>query len=168
MAKVVIKKKVTAEQYQNALDAYKNNEITARALAVKRDKEVARLDEKYNPLFEEYMEQQKQHTAVVQQYCEEVRDVLFDGRQSIKNNGIEYGFRKGKVKVEFCDGVAEDSVLNNLKAYLPDYVRTMEQIAKDKLIADRDVPLVSGCITDCGLRFASDEVFFIKVLESRK
>lgn len=167
MTKVIVKKKVTAQQYQAALDAYRSNEVAAKSLAAKRDKEVAKLDEKYNPLFEQYMEQQQSNFELVQQYCEDNRDELFEGRQMIKANGMDYGFRKGKVRLALMDGYTEETVLEAVKENLPGYIRVKEEIAKDKLLADKDT-ITDKDLASTGLCLTQDEAFFIKVVESRK
>ena len=167
MTKVIVRKKVTAQQYQTALDAYRGNEVAAKALAAKRDTEVAKLDDKYNPLFEQYMEQQQSNFELVQQYCEENRDVLFEGRQMIKSNGVDYGFRKGKVRLALLDGQTEETVLEAVKENLPGYIRVKEEIAKDKLLADKDT-ITDKDLASAGLCLTQDEAFFIKVVESKK
>ncbi len=168
MAKSIAKKKVTPAAYHNALTAYVNNELAARALAVKREKEVAKLDEKYDPLFEEYLEQQKVHSAVVQQYCANNREKLFTASKVIKSGTYDFGYRNGKIKVDLIEGKTEEQVLAQLKKHMPDYVRSVEQIAKDRLIADRELPNVINAAAACGLRFVADELFFIKVKDGHK
>ncbi len=168
MAKTIAKKRVTPEAYQEALSAYVANELAARALAIKRDKEVARLDDKYNPVFEEYMEQQKKYSAIVQGYCASNREALFAAGKVIKTNSYDVGYRSGKVKVDLEDGITEEYALLMLKKNLPGYVRTVEQIAKDKLISDREQPNVLVAAAQCGLKFVADELFFIKVKEGTR
>jgi phage host-nuclease inhibitor protein Gam len=167
MVKQPAKKKVTQQAYQTALEAYKNDEIAARALAVKREKEVARIDDKYNPLFEEYIETQKARFDIIQQYCEDNRDTLFEGKQIIKSNGIDYGFRKGKFKVCPLEGETDESTLAGVKKYLPDYIRTKEEIAQDKLLSDKDA-IPAKDLKKAGLCFEQDEKFFVKVAETKK
>ncbi len=168
MAKAIAKKKVTPAAYHNALTAYVNNELEARGLAVKREKEVAKLDEKYDPLFEAYMEQQKVHSAIVQEYCATNREQLFAASKIIKSGTYDVGYRNGKVKIDLVEGKTEEQVLAQLKKHMPDYVRNVEQIAKDRLIADRKLPNVINAAASCGLRFVADEMFFIKVKEGHK
>ena len=52
-------------------------------------------------------------------------------------------------------------MLDNLKAYLPSYVRTTEEPAKDRLLIDRNTPEVADNLAKVGLCVAQDETFYI-------
>ena len=61
-----------------------------------------------------------------------------------------------------------------MKRLLPSYVRTTEEIAKDRLLAERDTqvikpgdPLGPGVllrevVVDCGISITQDETFFVE------
>jgi phage host-nuclease inhibitor protein Gam len=167
MVKQPAKKKVTQQAYQTALSAYVKNELDKRALLVKRDKEAAKIVDKYNGDFERIEKEQKEFAETLQQYADDNRQTLFGDQKSIKDKSYEIGFRSGKLKVEILEGQTEESVLALLKKKLPDYIRTTEAIAKDKLISDAKDANVLKHLEKCGLKFASGEVFFIKVLDTK-
>lgn len=49
-----------------------------------------------------------------------------------------------------------------MKEFLPGYVRQTEEIAKDKLLADRDVEEVSGKMSKCGIQVVQEETFYVE------
>jgi phage host-nuclease inhibitor protein Gam len=46
--------------------------------------------------------------------------------------------------------------------FLPDYIRTTDEIAKDKLLADREADGMSGKMAQCGITVTQDETFYVE------
>lgn len=178
MAKATTKKKVTAEQYEAARAGYFKAESEATALVAKRDVAVNKLNEKFNPKFEELQQAQEEHFAVIQQYCEDNRDTLLpDGAKSISVVGGTIGFRSGTPKLLLLADVTGDkeaekamweNALGKVKRHLPDYIQVTEAIAKSKIITDRELPIVLRALPKCGLTIDQQEVFFIRPTKTKK
>jgi phage host-nuclease inhibitor protein Gam len=49
-----------------------------------------------------------------------------------------------------------------VKEFLPGYVRSSEEIAKDKLLADRDVEKMPEDMARCGIAVVQDESFYVE------
>ena len=80
------------------------------------------------------------------------------------------GFRTGTPKLKTLKGFTWASVLELAKEFLPGYVRTSEEVAKDRLLADRDakltidgaeVPMVER-MAKCGVQVVQDEAFYVE------
>jgi phage host-nuclease inhibitor protein Gam len=167
MAKTIAKKAVTKDQYRETLEAFKSAEVAARDMAVKKDKALSKIETQYNPYFEEYVEQQKERAAIIEEYCVANRTDIFGDKQSATENGITMAFRKGAISVQVLEGNTEDSALVALKANLPDYVAVKESIDKKKLISDR-ANIEESDLEDCGLYFAQgEETFSVKAAETK-
>lgn len=52
--------------------------------------------------------------------------------------------------------------MNLVKEFLPEYIRTAEEIAKDKLLADRDKENVFELFPKCGVMVVQDEAFYVE------
>ena len=72
------------------------------------------------------------------------------------------GFRTGTPKLKTRKGFIWGSITNLLKEFLPSYIRTSEEPAKDRLLADRDAPEVSSLFEKCGILIDQDETFFVE------
>ena len=84
------------------------------------------------------------------------------------------GFRTGTPKLKLLRGFTWISALPLVKEFLPDYVRQSEEVAKDKLLADRDAdvmtagdPLGPGTpmkeqMAKCGIQVVQEEAFFVE------
>ena len=118
----------------------------------KRADEIAKLTEMRDKSFE-----------VVQAFALENREELFAKKKSMDGAHGTFGFRTGTPKLKTLRGFTWASALNLIKAFLPDYVRTSEEPAKDKLLADREVPEVAAEFEKCGIQVVQDETFFIEL-----
>lgn len=54
------------------------------------------------------------------------------------------------------------SALNLVKEFLPDFIRKTEEVAKDRLLADRDVDGMNEKMAKCGIVVAQDETFYVE------
>ena len=84
------------------------------------------------------------------------------------------GFRTGTPKLKLLKGFTWASALQLVKKFLPGYVRQTEEVAKDKLLADRELSEVSfgdavktlkpmkEAMDDCGIQVVQDETFFVE------
>lgn len=104
---------------------------------------------------------------VVQTYCREQKEILFARRRSMGTIYGTLGFRMGMPKLKTVRGTNWDIVLQQLKAKLPTYVRTIEEPAKDMLLADRNKEQVGPLLRDLGLQIVQEETFFIELKKSQ-
>lgn len=72
------------------------------------------------------------------------------------------GFRTGTPKLKTLKGFTWASALQLVKEFLPSYLRQTEEIAKDKLLADRDVENIVPQMNKCGIQVVQDETFYVE------
>ena len=65
-------------------------------------------------------------------------------------------------KVKTLKGFTWASALQLVKEFLPTYLRQTEEIAKDKLLADRDVEDMQPQMAKCGIQVVQDETFYVE------
>jgi phage host-nuclease inhibitor protein Gam len=102
---------------------------------------------------------------IVQTYCINNKEALFDKRRSIGTLHGVAGFRLGTPRLKTAKGGNWNKVLAELKLKLPDYVRTVDEPAKDLLLADRMKEHVAPVLVEIGVQVVQDELFYI---EARK
>jgi len=99
---------------------------------------------------------------IVQTYALENKEELFSKRKSVESAHGVFGFRTGTPKLKTLKGFTWPAVVNLCKEFLPDYVRTTYEVAKDKLLADRDKEEVRNHFVDVGVMVAQDETFYLE------
>ncbi len=162
VSKTVVKG-VTEQQFNDAMGAYATADAQASKIIAQMDVEVTKIREKYAEQLEPLRETCERQFEVVQTYCEENKATLFDKRRSWETTHGTVGFRTGTPKLKLLPKKTWATVLDNLNHYLPDYVRTISEPAKDRLLTDRDLPEVATVLPKVGLMVDQDEKFFIEI-----
>ena len=113
--------------------------------------DIAKLTEKKDKAFD-----------VLQAFALENKDELFARKKSLESVHGTLGFRTGTPKLKTLKGFTWGAVTNLLKEFLPSYVRTTEEPAKDKLLADREVEEVASVFSRVGIAVVQDETFYVE------
>lgn len=99
---------------------------------------------------------------------------LFTKKKSLEMAHGTIGFRTGTPKLKTLKGFTWEAAKTLVKKLLPDYIRTTEEIAKDKMLADRDSqqmregdPLgpgkpMSEAMAECGIQVVQEEAFYVE------
>ena len=72
------------------------------------------------------------------------------------------GYRTGTPKVKFDKGFNSKSVTAILKEQFPDYVRTVDEMDKEKLIASRDTDGFDAICQKGHIAIVQDETFYVE------
>lgn len=166
MSKSRVKKTIITEQISlvaaeelfgefASIDA-KINQITS-----KMDVEITKVREKYQTSLAELCEQRDKRVELLQHFAVNSPD-LFVKKKSLEFTHGVLGFRTGQPSLKTLKGFTWPAVTNLLKTFLPDYVRTVEEPAKDKLLADRDNEDVQPLLAKAGIQVVQAESFYLE------
>ena len=161
--KKVIHSGITSEQMETAFSEYAAADARLAKINATMDEQFTRIREKYADDVSRLTETKDKNFEVVQAFAMENREELFAKKKSMDGAHGTFGFRTGTPKLKTLRGFTWASALNLIKAFLPDYVRISEEPAKDKLLADRELPVVAGKLADCGIEVVQDETFYIEL-----
>ena len=102
---------------------------------------------------------------------------LFVKKKSLDMAHGVIGFRTGTPKLKTLKGFTWEAAKTLVKKLLPDYIRTTEEIAKDKMLADRDLEEVAiydtptgddrtgtmrEAMAACGIQVVQEEAFYVE------
>lgn len=136
--KKVIVSGVTRESAEEAFAMYAKAEALGSKIVAEIELQCAKIREKYAVKLAECEEEKNKAFDVLQAYALENQEELFSKKKSVDMSHGVIGFRTGTPKLKPLRGFTWASALQLLKEFLPGYVRQTEEIAKDKLLADRD------------------------------
>jgi hypothetical protein len=153
---------VTPAQFEEAMQRY--------AAAEGREAEIGRMiQEEVNEVLSRYedellcLSQGKQIAfGIARTYCTGNKEQLFAKRRSIGAQHGVAGFRLGTPSLRLQKGSNWNAILAALKDKLPEYVRTTEEPAKARLLADRHSPQVAPVLVALGLQVVQEELFYIE------
>ena len=160
--KKVIQTGITQEQMETAFSEYAKADARLNKINATIDVEATRIRDKYAYEISNLSENKEQNFAIMQSYAMENPD-LFAKKKSIDGAHGTFGFRTGTPKLKLLKGFTWGAVTNLLKEFLPTYVRTTEEPAKDKLLADREDSEVSSKFSKVGISVIQEESFYIEL-----
>ena len=142
-------------------------ELQCAKIREKRQADLTRLTAERDAAFE-----------TLQSFATENQTELFAKKKSLEMAHGVIGFRTGTPKLKTLKGFTWASALQLAKKFLPfTYIRQTEEIAKDKLLADRDLKEVAvydtptgdprevtmrEAMAACGIQVTQDETFYVE------
>ena len=153
---------ITRDQMEEAFGKFAFADAKMQGINAKMDAEITKIREKNADAIADWQLKKEEAFEVLHTYATENRDELFTKRKSMETAHGILGFRTGTPKLKTRKGFTWASVLQLLKEYGPGYVRTTEEVAKDKLLADRDNEDVIEIMPKVGILVDQDETFFVE------
>ena len=128
---------ITREQAEQAFADFAAADAKVQNLTSKMDIEMTRIREKYADQLAELSATKEKNFDIMQAYAVENKEELFSKRKRA-------------------------AVTNICKELLPQYIRTTDELAKDKLLADRDNPKVAEFFPKIGVQVVQEETFYVE------
>lgn len=153
---------ISREQAEQAFADFAAADAKSRHLTSKMDLEMTRIREKYADQLAELSGVKERNFEIVQAFAVENKDELFSRKKSVESAHGVFGFRTGTPKLKNLKGFTWAAVTNLCKELLPSYIRTSEELAKDKLLADRELPEVASWFPKIGVQVVQDETFYVE------
>lgn len=168
--KKVIISGVSRETAEEAFGVYAK--AVAESEKIKADIELkcAQLREKWSGRLSELEQTKGEAFDVLHSYAVEHQQELFTKKKSLDMTHGVIGFRTGTPKLKTLKGFTWASALQLVKEFLPGYIRQTEEVAKDKLLADRDTEVEVGSerfpmaerMMRCGIGVVQEEAFYVE------
>ena len=153
---------INRDEADKAFAEFAKADAEVQSINAKMDVEMTKIREKYADKLAELEETKNRNFDIVQTYATENKEELFCKRKSVESIHGVFGFRTGTPKLKTLKGFTWPAVVNLCKEYLPDYVRATFEVAKDKLLADRDKEEVANHFANVGVMVVQDETFYLE------
>lgn len=160
--KKVIITGVSREAADEAFATYAKSDAQLQKINADIELQCAKYREKYADKIATLSEEREQAFETLQAFATENQAELFTKKKSLDMAHGVIGFRTGTPKLKTLKGFTWASALQLVKEFLPDYVRQTWDIAKDKLLADRDTEAMLEKMAKCGIQVAQDETFYVE------
>lgn len=153
---------VSSEQVETALSEFVQADSTIQKITAEMELEITAIRDKQTVELAKLQQQKDGAVEILQAFATENKEMLFSKTKSYKSAHGVFGFRTGTPKIKQLKGFTKESVLALVKALMPDYVRTVEEVAKDRLLADRTGEGMEERLKKCGMEVAQDETFYVE------
>ena len=153
---------ISQEQANDAFATYAKADAQIQKINAEIELQCAKIREKQADKLTALDTEREQAFDVLQAFAVENQAELFSKKKSLDMAHGTIGFRTGTPKLKTLKGFTWASVLQKVREFLPGYVRTSEEVAKDKLLADRDEDGMFDKMSKCGIQVAQDETFYVE------
>jgi phage host-nuclease inhibitor protein Gam len=153
---------VSREGAEDAFAEYAKADAESAKITADIELQCAKIREKYADRLAELSGRKTEAFDVLQSFATEHRDDLFSKKKSLEMAHGVIGFRTGTPKLKTLKGFTWASALQMVTEFLPDYIRQSREIAKDKLLADRDEDAMVVKMAKCGIQEVQDETFYVE------
>lgn len=153
---------VTREAAEEAFAGYAKAEAESQKIQAEIELACAKIREKHAERITALEAAKMAAFDTLQAYATENKGELFTKKKSLEMVHGVIGFRTGTPKLKTMKGFTWASALTLVKEFMGDFIRTTEEIAKDKLLADRDVDGMAEKMEKCGIYVAQDETFYVE------
>ncbi len=158
---------VTREAADEAFAIYAKADASINKIQAEIELQCAKIREKRQAELSALGSEREQAFDTLQAFAIEKQTELFGKKKSLEMAHGVIGFRTGTPKLKTKKGFTWASALELVKTFLPGYLRQTVDIAKDRLIADRDNESANGKsmkaeMEKCGLEVVQEEVFYVE------
>lgn len=152
----------TIEEAEQVMSEYATADARMAQIQAKMDEQITAIRNKYSDQLQDLSDLREDKLNTLHFFAES-NTQLFDKKKSLQMSHGVLGFRTGTPKLKTLPKFTWGAVTEMLKEKLPAYVRTVQEAAKDKLLADRDNESVNKYFTKCGIAVVQDESFFVEL-----
>lgn len=175
--KKVIVTGVSREEADEAFGVYATADAEISKINASMELQFAKIREKNAERLTLLQAERESAFEVLQAYAVENKDSLFAKKKSLELTHGVIGFRTGTPKLKTLKGFTWASALELVRRFLGfAYVRTVDELAKDRLLADRELEGVvvydkgptgraasmKEALEICGLHVVQDEAFYVE------
>lgn len=168
---------VTREAADEAFASYAKADARISKINAEIELQCAKIREKYQNQLGTLQCERECAFDTLQAFATENQAELFSKKKSLDMAHGTIGFRTGTPKLKTLKGFTWASALEMVKTFLPSsYIRMTEEVAKDKLLADRDMEEVEvtvdgmvlqpmpmkSAMAKCGIQVVQEETFYVE------
>ncbi len=153
---------ITREQMEQAFGEFALADARIQRIGADLDAKITKLREE-KALELAALEQAREDAfEVMQAFAAENREALFSKKKSMDTAHGVLGFRIGNPKLKLLKGYTWLSVLSLARERMPDFIRTSEEVNKDKLLDERKVDGMEARMAKIGVTVVQDETFYVE------
>nr|DAW73730.1 MAG TPA: hypothetical protein [Bacteriophage sp.] len=153
---------ITREEMEEAMHVYAVADAKQRALTAEMDGKLSAIREKYAQQLADLDTEKDEAFERLQAFATENREEQFSKRKSMETTHGTIGFRIGNPQLKPGKGMTWAGILELLKLQGTAYIRTVEEVAKDKLLAERELEECQEVMEACHITVVQKETFYVE------
>lgn len=138
-----------------------------KGIEAEMEEKMQEIREGYSSRVAELTEAKAESFEKLNAFANENKEDLFSKRKSLELDHGVIGFRTGTPKVKKKTGITWAAALDIVKSMDLPYVRTKEEVDRDKIIATRKDEAAMAPLAKIGITVVQDETFFVEPKEEK-
>lgn len=152
---------VTKDEAETAFAAFAAADAQSQKINADMDIKITKIREASAGKLAELADTKEANFNIIQNYAVNNRDD-FGNKKSMEFTHGVIGFRTGTPALKAAKGFTWKSITTLLEKLYPDFTRKEVVPAKDKILADRNLPETREMMEKCGITVDQAETFFIE------
>ena len=153
---------ISRDEMEEAMHSYAIADAQQRALTAEMDGRLSAIREEYSQRLADLDTEKDEAFEKLQAFATENRDEHFSKRKSMETTHGTIGFRTGNPQLRPGKGMTWAGILELLKLKGQNYIRTTEEVAKDKLLAERELDECQLVMEACHISVVQKETFYVE------
>lgn len=152
---------ITEMQANDALGRYAKAASREVELTAQMEQKITTIREQFSAQLKLEADIMEENARVIESYAA-ANPELFQDKKSIELQHGKIGYRTSPPSLKTAKGLTWITVLEKVKKYLPEFVRTKEEVDKAALLTQREEDAIQEAMAKCGIEVKQDETFFIE------
>ena len=153
---------MSLQEAEEKMGVYAKADARISKIQAQIDLEMTKIRDKYAEELASLGQERDGAKEVLMLYCSQNKD-KFETKRSIELSHGKMGFRTGTPALKNKKGFTWAAVLELAKESYPQYVRTKEELAKDAILVDRELPEAQEIMSKLHVEVVQDESWFIEL-----
>lgn len=153
---------ISREEMEKAMHDYATADAEQRALTAEMDGKLSDIREEYSGRLQKLEAEKDEAFNKCQAFATENREEHFSKRKSMETTHGTLGFRIGNPQLKPGKGMTWAAILELLKIKGKSYIRTEEEVAKDKLLSERETDECQSVMKACHITVVQKETFYVE------
>ena len=153
---------VSREQMEEAFGQYATADAEVQHINAEMDRQFVAIREQHADRLAELEQVKADAFEKMQVFATENREAHFTKRKSMETTHGTIGFRTGNPQLKPGKGMTWAGILELLKIKGRNYIRTEEEVAKDKLLAERELDECKIIMGACHITVVQKETFYVE------
>lgn len=153
---------MSLQDAEEKMGIYAKADAKISKIQAQMDIEMAKIRDKYAEDLSSLGQERDEAKEQLMLYCSQNKD-KFESKRSIELSHGKMGFRTGTPALKNQKGFTWAAVLELAKENYPQYVRTKEELAKDAILVDRELPQSAEVFAKLHVQVVQEESWFVEL-----
>ena len=148
---------------EEVMGIYAKADASIEKINATMDLEISKIRDKYKDKIANHTLERDEAESKLNIFCTQNKTEFFSNKKTLQLSHGDLGFRTGTPALKPMKGFTLASILKLAKEFLPEYVRTKEELDKEALIAARNIEGMNEKYEHIGAQIVQEEKWFIEL-----